>query len=291
MSPHRAAPALLLLAAPLDSSANGRASDVGSPLPDCKNPATGAKPRGAVRYRWLSLLAAVLAQWSTGRAQDAPPTEMVEFQVRFVEATAKQIFDILNIGDRNESLAAPLAPPSAPPESAPAILNVVSVLPAEQTTDLIKKLKEQQINITATPRATTLIGRKALVENIKEFRYPSVFSKPDKNGKIFPEEFETRPIGIRMELAPTNESANTIDVTLFTVISELTGFAGEKSHPSKAAIPPKPDPAWQPLFKTNQVATEVTISSGGTIVLCTSGNGEGGREIFIFITARKVSSP
>jgi hypothetical protein len=240
---------------------------------------------------WLGLLTAAVALTTHTRAQDAPPTEMVEFQVRFVEATAKQIFDILNADKRNESLAAPFAPPSAPPESVPAILNVTGVLTVEQTTGLFKKLKEQQINITATPRATTLIGRKALVENVKEFRYPSVFSKPDKDGKIFPEEFETRPIGIRMELAPTNESANTIDVTLFTVISKLTGFSGEKPDPAKAAAEPKPDLAWQPHFKTNQVATEVTIPSGGTIMLCTSGNGEGAKEDFIFITARKISSP
>lgn len=236
-----------------------------------------------MKRRALLLAAGLWALPAIAPAETNARAEMVEIEVRFVQATKTQAAEIpapeLNFPNPSG--------PRIPPE----LLAVSGVFSAEQASVTLARLKKAGAEIASVPRIIALDGRRATVQNVREFRYPSEYSKPDASGKVVPVAFETVPIGIVLEFEPKMGPAETIDLIIAAGIKELTGYAdyaGRQDANQTIDKRSATSPVWQPIIKAREVTTEVTVLSGQTVLL--SGTAETGKDRaqFIFITAREV---
>lgn len=222
------------------------------------------------------------------QAEEKAAAEMVEIEVRFVQATAAQAADILT---PSLHFSLPGGPAGTPP-GAPEILAVSGVFTAEQATATFAKLKKAGVEIESMPRIVALNGRRATVQNVREFRYPSEYSKPDASGKVVPVAFETAPIGLVLEFEAQTGPEGAIALVVSAQISALTGYA---DYSKKAQDPADPkssagSPVWQPVIKKREVTTQMTIYSGQTMLLSGTGFTDTDRAHYIFITAREVGA-
>lgn len=228
--------------------------------------------------RWLRALSSALALAGSAAVLSAAD-EMVEIEVRFVKATKAQIAAIF---------PPELPLPQGDPGDQPGILMLAGVLSAEQMARSLSGLKKSGAEILNAPRTVAVIGHRARIQNVREFRYPSKYSDPDKDGKVVPIAFETNPVGIVMELEPKIGAGGTIDLRISPKITELIGysdFTGTASPKSSAS------PVWLPRFWRREISTEVTLSPGSTVLLSGLGERSDARSDFIFVTARILRSP
>lgn len=162
--------------------------------------------------------------------------------------------------------------------------------------------------LLAAPRVLTKSGQRAVIEIIREFRYATQF-QPDatKPDGLLPTAFETRNVGITLEVEPTvAPDGFSVDLELIPQVVELTGFVRARDgqpipipvDPTKKGVDrilntalPK-DVVVQPIFSTRKITTSVTLFSGNTIVLgglkqaeATNAD-EDPQVLFILITAR-----
>ncbi len=130
---------------------------------------------------------------------------------------------------------------------APAIFGVGSVL-SDPTFQVVLRALDQKkgIDLLSAPRVTTKSGERAVIEIVREFRYPTEFDPPQipqnfgggGNGGIgttaiqvfpvtptTPTAFETRNTGVTLEVQPQVGSDNyTIDLNLVPQVVEFEGF-------------------------------------------------------------------
>ncbi len=236
----------------------------------------------------LGCVAACLLVSVGAQAQDKAAAEMVEIEVRFMKATAAQATDIL-IPALNFSAPGGQSPT---PPAVPDILAVSGVFTADQASATFTKLKKAGAAIESIPRIIALNGRRAAVQNVREFRYPSEYSKPDAAGKVVPVAFETAPIGLVLEFEANTGPEGTIDLVVSAQISALTGYAdySRKAQNPNDCKSSRGSPVWQPVIKRQEVTTNVTIYSGQTLLLSGPRDTETDRAQYIFITVREVSA-
>jgi len=130
---------------------------------------------------------------------------------------------------------------------APAIFGVGSVM-SDPTFQVVLRALDQKkgIDLLSAPRVTTKSGERAVIEIVREFRYPTEFDPPQipqnfgggGNGGIgttaiqvfpvtptTPTAFETRNTGVTLEVQPQVGSDNyTIDLNLVPQVVEFEGF-------------------------------------------------------------------
>lgn len=231
----------------------------------------------------------------------AKPPEMVEVEVLFVKVSEKQAKELVALEGMH------FGSPAGGTE--PAVgFTVSGVIDSASTQRVIRKLRELGAEFTTSPKTTVLSGRRARVQNVREFRYPFEYSKPSEvNGKVYPQNFATTNVGITLEFEP-NVSGDTIDLILSPNITELTGFVDYSKEVAGAKPSPKPgqleaelekiigkgDLVWQPVFQTRQVSTEVTMVSGQTIVITegkSTPSDPAAKTTLIFATARQQQTP
>jgi hypothetical protein len=238
-----------------------------------------------MKSKALLLAAGLWTLPAAAPAETNARAEMVEIEVRFVQATKTQAAEIptpeLNFPNPSG--------PRIPPE----LLAVSGVFSAEQASVALARLKKAGAEIASVPRIIALDGRRATVQNVREFRYPSEYSKPDASGKVVPIAFETVPIGIVLEFEPKMGPAETIDLIIAAGIKELTGYADYTGRQGSNQTTDKrsaTSPVWQPIIKAREVTTEVTVLSGQTVLLSGTAETDKDRAQFIFITAREAGS-
>ncbi len=159
------------------------------------------------------------------------------------------------------------------------------------------------VDLLSAPRVTTHSKQTALIEVVREFKYPSEWDKDAKTGKLTPTAFESRDLGVMFEVTPEANADGTITLAMTPQIVEFDGYmpfnvAGENAAGKNAdgsgdrkpargtivkpdastprsgrlfALPdtkalPK-DAVWQPIFHTRKITTEATVWPGQTIVL------------------------
>ncbi len=170
---------------------------------------------------------------------------------------------------------------------APGTFSIAGVLTDPQFQVVIRALDQKKgIDLMTAPRVTTKSGQRALVEIIREFRYPTEFDPPQvpQGGNsglsaavvtpTTPTTFETRNVGVTLEVEPTVSSDNyTIELGLTPTVTEFEGFINYGSPIFGVAAASSTRQLLteniinQPIFSTRRVNTSVTVWDGQTVVL------------------------
>jgi general secretion pathway protein D len=147
-----------------------------------------------------------------------------------------------------DAIDALLFPSAGGAAVAPAIFGVGSVL-TDPTFQIVLRALDQKkgVDLLSAPRVTTKSGQRAVIEVVREFRYPTEFDPPQipqnfgggSSGGVgssstiavfpvtptTPTAFETRNTGVTLEVEPTVGSDNyTIDLNLVPQVVEFEGF-------------------------------------------------------------------
>jgi general secretion pathway protein D len=190
----------------------------------------------------------------------------------------------------------------------PAMFGLAGIYTNPQFQMVIRALNQKKgIDLMSAPTVTTKSGNHAVVNVIREFKYPTEFSPPqipqsvgDNNGIVgtgnvgfrtnpiitptTPSAFETRNLGVTLDVTPTvGADGYTIDLELSPEVVDFDGFINYGSPiltiaaPSTAAsvltparprsVEVSPNVINQPVFSTRKVSTSVTIWDGMTISL------------------------
>jgi general secretion pathway protein D len=170
---------------------------------------------------------------------------------------------------------------------------------------VIRALNQKKgIDLLSAPRVTTKSGQRAVIEIVREFRYPTQFTPPQVpnitgggsgNGTVSisvvtpttPTAFETRNTGVTLEVEPVvGPDGVTIDLNLVPQVVEFEGFinygspifginpnGGTSVGPggvtlfSPSQILLTDNVINQPVFSTRKVTTSVSVYDGSTVVL------------------------
>ena len=185
---------------------------------------------------------------------------------------------------------------------APGIFGLSGVFTDPQFQVVIRALNQKKgIDLLSAPRVTTKSGQRAVIEIVREFRYPTQFQPPQipqsTNGTVqspitrsptTPTAFETRNTGVTLEVEPVvGPDGVTIDLNLVPQVVEFEGFINYGSpifavSPAVTSLNPvtgittllsSPNVLLtqnvinQPIFSTRKVTTSVSVYDGSTVVL------------------------
>src|SRR5205085_11910170 len=152
------------------------------------------------------------------------------------------------------------------------------------------------------PRVTTKSGQRAVIEIVREFRYPTQYTPPQvptfSSGGVgtapapavvtptTPTAFETRNTGVTLEVEPVvGPDGVTIDLNLVPQVVEFEGFVnygspifavgtntvlgtnGTSVLSLSTPILLTPNVINQPIFSQRKVTTSVSVYDGSTVVL------------------------
>ena len=188
---------------------------------------------------------------------------------------------------------------------APGIFGLSGVFTDPQFQVVIRALNQKKgIDLLSAPRVTTKSGQRAVIEIVREFRYPTQFQPPQIPQTVgntgnnlttgsttsvpitptTPTAFETRNTGVTLEVEPVvGPDGTTIDLNLVPQVVEFEGFInyGSPIFASSSSFlntitgslitsPPSLITANvinQPIFSTRKVTTSVSVYDGSTVVL------------------------
>jgi general secretion pathway protein D len=184
----------------------------------------------------------------------------------------------------------------------PGIAALAGVFTDPQFQVVIHALNQKKgVDLLSAPRVTTKSGQRAVIEIIREFRYPTEFDPPQipqtfqqPNNVLAgaggggvgsfpvtpttPTAFETRNTGVTLEVEPVvGPDGYTIDLNLVPQVVEFEGFINYGSPIQTTATNPitgatttnviTPNVINQPIFSTRKVTTSVSVFDGATVVL------------------------
>jgi len=168
---------------------------------------------------------------------------------------------------------------------------------------VIRALNQKKgVDLLSAPRVTTKSGQRAVIEIVREFRYPTQFTPPQvpnvSGGSgttvvlpvvapTTPTSFETRNTGVTLEVEPVvGPDGVTIDLNLVPQVVEFEGFINYGSPILAPNLSPITDPLTglmrlltpdervltqnvinQPIFSARKVTTSVSVWDGQTVVL------------------------
>lgn len=218
-------------------------------------------------------------------------------------------------GNRNGNLAisanaidALLFPTAGASAVAPGFFGLSGVFTDPQFQVVIRALNQKKgVDLLSAPRVTTKSGQRAVIEIVREFRYPTAFTEPkvpDISGRgssnslsttvalpvvgpSTPSNFETRNTGVTLEVEPVvGPDGVTIDLNLVPQVVEFEGFINYGSpistvNPALLGFLGVPASVLgtsqsivltdnvinQPIFSTRKVTTSVSVWDGQTVVL------------------------
>ncbi len=189
---------------------------------------------------------------------------------------------------------------------APGIFGIAGAFTDPTFQVVIRALNQKKgVDLLSAPRVTTKSGQRAVIEIIREFRYPTEFDPPQipqnfggGNGggggvivvggtaqpnsfpvtPTTPTAFETRNTGVTLEVEPViGPDGYTIDLNLVPQVVEFEGFINYGSPIQTTSTNPitgitttnviTPNVINQPIFSTRKVTTSVSIFDGQTVVL------------------------
>jgi general secretion pathway protein D len=190
---------------------------------------------------------------------------------------------------------------------APGIFGLSGVFTDPQFQVVIRALNQKKgIDLLSAPKITTKSGQRAVIEIVREFRYPTQFTEPkvpDIQGRgssnsttttialpvvgpSTPSNFETRNTGVTLEVEPVvGPDGVTIDLNLVPQVVEFEGFINYGSpiktvNPALLGFSPSTllgmttdaitltdNVINQPIFSTRKVTTNVSVWDGQTVVL------------------------
>ncbi|HWB59595.1 MAG TPA: M56 family metallopeptidase [Chthoniobacteraceae bacterium] len=158
--------------------------------------------------------------------------------------------------------------------------------PASVEALLAKLNKATSMKLLSAPSVTTRTGQRAVVEVVREFRYPTEFDTNKKTGKPMPTAFETRNTGVTLEVEPKMAQNGRIQLDMAPQIVTFLGFMtygednngkfikappGMDEFASQEPMPMKPvypggNSVLQPFFSTRKMTVSTTVSSGQSVI-------------------------
>jgi len=186
---------------------------------------------------------------------------------------------------------------------APGIFGLAGVFTDPQFQVVIRALNQKKgVDLLSAPKVTTKSGQRAIIEVVREFRYPSTFTPPQvpsissSTGNTViggattvpvvvtpttPQTWETRNTGVTLEVEPVvGEDAATIDLNLVPQVVEFEGFINYGSPINAVGVNTiggaistsvpvllTQNVINQPVFSTRKVTTSVSVYDGQTVVL------------------------
>jgi len=184
---------------------------------------------------------------------------------------------------------------------APAVFGLAGVFTNPQFQVVIRALNQKKgVDLLSAPRLTTKSGQRAVIEVVREFRYPTQFQPPQIPQTVgstsgaaggattvpitptTPTAFETRNTGVTLEVEPVvGPDGITIDLNLVPQVVEFEGFINYGSPilaPTSSFLnlgvlittPPSvltPNVINQPIFSSRKVTTSVSVWDGQTVAL------------------------
>ena len=191
---------------------------------------------------------------------------------------------------------------------APAIGALAGAFTDPQFQLVVRALSQKKgVDLLSAPRVTTKSGQRAVIEVIREFKYPTEFQPPQipqnvggnftSSGLInpitglssggnqgsfpvtptTPTAFEVRNTGVTLEVEPVvGPDEYTIDLNLVPQVVEFEGFINYGSPIQTSSTNAlgvsitnviTPNVINQPIFSTRKVTTSVSVYDGNTVVL------------------------
>ncbi len=186
---------------------------------------------------------------------------------------------------------------------APGIFGLAGVFTDPQFQVVIRALNQKKgVDLLSAPKVTTKSGQRAIIEVVREFRYPSTFTPPQvpsissSSGNTVvggattvpvvvtpttPQNWETRNTGVTLEVEPVvGGDATTIDLNLVPQVVEFEGFINYGSPINAVGVSTlagaitRSVPVLltenvinQPVFSTRKVTTSVSVWDGQTVVI------------------------
>lgn len=150
------------------------------------------------------------------------------------------------------------------------------VLAAPEYEDLLRLVAaEKGVDVLSAPRVTTKVDQRAVIEIIREFRYPTEFdlspvsSAAPKAARTFtPSTFETRNTGVTLEVEGRILPGNRISIVASPRLTEFEGFVSYAGGKTQKAQPTPATGFSQPIFDLVHLDSSVTgIGSGETILM------------------------
>ncbi|MDR2200559.1 MAG: hypothetical protein LBN94_00375 [Puniceicoccales bacterium] len=195
-----------------------------------------------------------------------------------------------NEGNGNTTMDIPNSAPSSPGgislgSSAVDPLSFTGVINDRISLGLALRALEQQSNsdLMSAPKLTVLSGKTAKIVVAQEFIYPKTYGEissgvgtGDAGSAAVtitagtPSDFETRNVGVEMNVTPTIEENNCISLQLTPKVTEFEGFIeyGGRSVAIQGNTTVQLPPGFfQPIFSRREIQTEVTIYDGATVVM------------------------
>jgi general secretion pathway protein D len=152
--------------------------------------------------------------------------------------------------------------------------------------------------LLSAPKVTTKSGQRAIIEVVREFRYPRTYTPPQVPSigtttttgsqvvpvvvtPTTPQDWETRNTGVTLEVEPVvGGDSTTIDLNLVPQVVEFEGFINYGSpinavgvntigNAISTSVPVllTQNVINQPVFSTRKVTTSVNVWDGQTVVL------------------------
>jgi general secretion pathway protein D len=186
---------------------------------------------------------------------------------------------------------------------APSAFGLAGVFTNPQFQVVIRALNQKKgVDLLSAPSVTTKSGQRAIIEVIRELRYPRTYTQPQvpsissSTGTNFltttaavvpvvvtpttPQDWETRNTGVTLEVEPVvGGDATTIDLNLIPQVVEFEGFINYGSPINAVGVNTvagisvsqpvelTPNIINQPVFSTRKVTTSVSVYDGQTVVL------------------------
>jgi general secretion pathway protein D len=182
---------------------------------------------------------------------------------------------------------------------APGFFGLAGVFTDPQFQVVVRALNQKKgVDLLSAPKVTTKSGQRAIIEIVREFRYPTTFTQPQVpaissssttvlNGVVpvvvtptTPQTFETRNTGVTLEVEPVvGPDGTTIDLNLVPQVVEFEGFINYGSPINAVGVNTiagisvstpvllTENVINQPVFSTRKVTTNVSVWDGQTVVL------------------------
>src|SRR5438132_1108077 len=187
---------------------------------------------------------------------------------------------------------------------APGIFGLSGVFTDPQFQVVIRALNQKNgIDLLSAPKATTKSGQRAVIEIVREFRYPSDFTPPQVPSigtttttgsqvvpvvvtPTTPKDWQTRNTGVTLEVEPVvGADGATIDLNLVPQVVEFEGFINYGSPinaigvntmgtvgsvsmlTTSTPVVLTENVINQPIFSTRKVTTSVQVADGQTVVI------------------------
>ena len=173
-------------------------------------------------------------------------------------------------------------------------LSVAGVFTNPEFQIVLRALNQKKgVDLISAPKVTTQSSRKATIEIVREFLYPTEFAAPEAQasaGSQFtpsvptaPSGWTMKPTGITLEVVPTLGPDNyTIDLELAPRVIEFDGFINYGSPinatvqaqgiysaiaPTSKTFEATANTINQPVFSVREVTTQVSVYDGQTVVM------------------------